>query len=312
MSARSGGYIHDALFYGSDSDLIETSVKFFREGAKANENLVLGCTPEQNAAIIEAYGGEFRGRVLEAGESYRRAAETIVTYQRLIDGDVQLGARGVRVVADVGIDRNPDEWLRYEAIVNRALGPYPIWGVCVYDKRRVRREVLEAVRDAHPFVVEDGVREPNGGYLEPDVFLLKHAKTSRLPLEDETPDVEIAEVRSLSALREAVAPVSTLSGLPERDVTDFLYALNELATNALIHGGRPVRARVWVRPATLLATVLDAGEGFTSSLAAYPDTAGEPLRPGSGLQVVRRLCDQFDTYVTDEGFTARIRTGGGA
>jgi anti-sigma regulatory factor (Ser/Thr protein kinase) len=73
--------------------------------------------------------------------------------------------------------------------------------------------------------------------------------------------------------------------------TDFVLALSEIATNALVHGGPPVEARVWVGPDRLHAVVSDNGPG-PDPLVGYLPVSPSP-GGGIGLRLARQLTDHL-------------------
>ena len=99
------------------------------------------------------------------------------------------------------------------------------------------------------------------------------------------------------------------SALPLRKVEDFFLAVTEVATNALQHGRRPVRVRLWTAPGRLVCTVTDRGEGFNDPLVGYAPAPDGDHTAGNGLWLARLLCDQLDTARDPDGFTVRLRTG---
>jgi serine/threonine-protein kinase RsbW len=94
----------------------------------------------------------------------------------------------------------------------------------------------------------------------------------------------------LAGLRRAVR--AYLRGLQEEVADDVVLALNEVATNAMLHGssgGQPVEVVVQVDDGWVEASVLDHGPDPPPVLSA--DSA-EPDAGGRGLWLLRRLVDE--------------------
>ncbi len=107
-----------------------------------------------------------------------------------------------------------------------------------------------------------------------------------------------------------------LSGVvPERDLEDLLLAVNEAATNAILHGsgdGHPVDVTVHVRGGWIEASVLDRGPALPDG-GAYGDRT-DPQVPrvgGRGLWIIGRLVDEVRLERVDDGtrLTLRRRIG---
>jgi anti-sigma regulatory factor (Ser/Thr protein kinase) len=107
----------------------------------------------------------------------------------------------------------------------------------------------------------------------------------------------------LYALRAAVAAHAGDFGAPERITEDVVVIANELASNAVRHGGGAGRLLLWRNIAAVYCRVVDAGRGI-----AEPDRAGTHRAPakasgGRGLWIVRQLCDDLDITSGPAGTT---------
>jgi hypothetical protein len=168
-----GGYVHDALFYDSDEGLLAAVEPFLRAGLVKGETTVVVCATHNTALLSEALA-DARLSYLSREETYRRTAAAIVAFERLLEHELALGAPGVRVVADAGFGPDTDawaEWARYEAVVNRALARYPVWGLCLYDTRQVPADALAAAELTHPNLIRGTSRTSNPRYVDPDESL---------------------------------------------------------------------------------------------------------------------------------------------
>jgi anti-sigma regulatory factor (Ser/Thr protein kinase) len=308
-------YGHDALFYGSEEELLDTAVPFLRAGLEAGDTAVLVCSDENTELLINALDGHPSLGALPRPHVYHRPAKAIAAYQRLARQHVDAGARGVRLVSELDFGSSPAEWaewVRFEAVVNHALAPFALWPCCMYHTKRLPEQVLAAAELTHPNLLSAGSRAPSDRYLEPAEFLRRSASAKPEPSEDTEPLFVVDELSDLAALRRRMR-MSALaeSALPASTVHDFVSAVSEVATNAIMYGGPPVLVRFWCTTSQLVCTVTDQGPGFDDPFAGYlPATPTDPECRGLGLWLARNFCDHVDMFRSEDGFTVRLAVGG--
>jgi serine/threonine-protein kinase RsbW len=110
-------------------------------------------------------------------------------------------------------------------------------------------------------------------------------------------DAPVAEtgfgLADLSAVRRLVASAAQKAGLSRSRANELALAANEIATNALVHGGPPAKLRIWQRDEEIVCEVADSGPGIK-------DQRPGQLRPpagalgGRGLWLARQLCDSVE------------------
>lgn len=96
----------------------------------------------------------------------------------------------------------------------------------------------------------------------------------------------------LAGLRRAAR--TCLRGVPDEVAEDFVLALNEAATNAVLYGssgGQPIAVVIHVNDHWAEASVLDQGPQPPTGLPAASDTDGLGAG-GRGLWLLRRLVDE--------------------
>jgi anti-sigma regulatory factor (Ser/Thr protein kinase) len=109
----------------------------------------------------------------------------------------------------------------------------------------------------------------------------------------------------LSATRHRVTRCAAVAGLAGSALSDFVLAVNEIMTNAVLHGGGHGRLRMWLSTGRLHCEVSDHGPG------------GRPerftgLRPpsyafgGRGMYLVRQLCETVTVDTGPAGTTVAI------
>ena len=306
----SGVYVHDALLYDADQELLGDAVPFLRAGVEAGETVLVACTEPTSALLREALDGQPGVGFGSSEAVFRRPAATILAFQQLLERELA-GGRRVRVLGEVAFGEGPaswSEWMRYEAVINHAVARYPFWGVCLYDRRRLPGEVVAAAELTHPYLRTGGTRVANPRYLDPVAFLHQLPDAGPDPLEAAQPVLEVHGLTSLWQLRQQLHARLAGSAFASETIGEFVFAVSEVATNALRHGRPPVAVRAWVTPSRVLCAVTDRGAGIEDSFAGYLPDRGEPSTGGRGLWLARMLCDHVTLHRTADGFTVRLAT----
>jgi anti-sigma regulatory factor (Ser/Thr protein kinase) len=304
--------LHAALLHNSADELAAAAVPFLADGLAGGETAVLACSEEDNARLARALGACGRILRLPHKEIYRGNAHALATYRRLVRCQSAAGVPGIRLVGAVPVGQRPqqwDEWHRYEAVLNVAMGRMPLAAVCAYDRREISEVMLVGVEETHPALLTPAGLVPNDGYLEPVIVL---RRTPGRPVDappDRPPTLVLTDLDDAGRLPELRARVrAALDGAAAQRARRgrFAAAVTEVLGNAFRHGAPPVTVRMWTTPARLEATVTDCGEGFDDPLAGFlPPFNGSSLA-GAGLWVVRQACDTLEVFRTPNGFTVRV------
>ena len=109
----------------------------------------------------------------------------------------------------------------------------------------------------------------------------------------------------LGGLRRRVAGCAADAGLHGMRLQAFVMAVNELVTNAVVHGGGLGRLRLWRTGGELVCEVTDQGPGIPAG--RVPD--GQPpahATSGRGLWLTRTLTDAFSLETGRGGTTVRV------
>lgn len=122
-----------------------------------------------------------------------------------------------------------------------------------------------------------------------------------------TPDGEVAldqafDGDGLYALRAAVAAHAASLGAGEELVEELVVVANELASNAVRHGGGAGRLRLWRAGDLIHCEVSDAGPGITEGDLGH-EPAPLTAYGGRGLWVVRQMSRHVDIRTGPEGAT---------
>ncbi|UOY02288.1 sensor histidine kinase [Blastococcus sp. PRF04-17] len=315
MDGRPPGYVHDALLYDSADELVAVAAPFLLDGLAAGDAAVVATSARTADALRDAVNGDPRVHVLERHDVYRaRTPTAITTFRSLAEQRAAEGVHRVRVVGEVDFgptERDWLEWQRYESVINAALADWPLWGLCVFDTRRLPEPVLESALRTHTSVVGPAGRARNDRFVDPAEYL-RSLPVPAEPLEDTPPRLSVHDVTDFIGLRHAVAAELTGLAAPRDLIEDFQLAVDEMTSNAARHGRPPVRLDLWTGADRIVCSIRDHGSGFDDPFAGYGPAHGEDLsRGGMGLWLARQLCDHVDVSRYDDGVQVRltVRTG---
>jgi anti-sigma regulatory factor (Ser/Thr protein kinase) len=108
----------------------------------------------------------------------------------------------------------------------------------------------------------------------------------------ETAHVSVAfAVDDLPALRRLVNARALSAGLSERRRSDAVLAVDEIASNAVRHGGGSGTLDLWFVQGWLWFRVVDGGAGLPPG--GGPALPGPAQANGRGLWIARRVTDRF-------------------
>lgn len=312
-------YVHEAVAYDSDEQLLNTVVPFLRDGLAEGEPTVVAWSGEHAAQLRSVMPDADRLVFLDEEDCYARPSSTVRVFRELMTRTVADGASRIRIVGEltaVGQRASWPWWARYEAAINRIYDEFPLWGLCCYDTRQVPDHVLDDVRRAHPWIAtRDGRHLRNEQYTPPgDLLTGQHVPPD--PLEATTPVIDLVN-EPLATVRHAVWDAERAGRLPANtDIDALVLVVNEAATNAIWHGELPVRFRLWAGSDRVVTAVSDRGPGPSDPraglLPAVGPRGGAEVPGGAagrGLWVIHELSD-FVTFDTGSaGCTLRATLG---
>ncbi|HYU60561.1 MAG TPA: sensor histidine kinase [Solirubrobacterales bacterium] len=292
------GLVHQAQFYESGQDFVDAALPFVREGVRAGEPVLARVRAANAAALREALGDDLAAADVGAAEGWYENPSR--TRRKFLDwaGRHSDGAAGrrIRVLGEppwpLESEAGIREWARHEAVINLAFEGWPVSFVCPYDAGALPAAVLGHAESTHPEILDaSGVAE-SPSYADPRAYC---SRLNRLaPERDGPPAAAIAiEFSELGALRRVVAREAVAAGLDLERAADLVLAVNEVATNALVHGAQPATLRVWRDSAALVCEVSDAGGGIDDPIAGQLEPA-LGRAGGCGLWTARLLCDSVE------------------
>jgi anti-sigma regulatory factor (Ser/Thr protein kinase) len=303
MPADSEGFVHQALVYDSDEQLVERVAPYLREGLAEGPTIAV-LTRGHWSLLREELGSDADAVTFtDCDDFYVRPVDAVASYDATMADLLASGATSVRVAGEIPLQPTRgqwSEWISYEAIFNRALADRPAHVLCVYDSQNAPDHVIDAVWQTHPHV-EANASASHPEYHDPRDVVAAHAAepTSAPDLRTLEPTDDPLEFREL------LAAELTAARAPRARVMDMLVAANEVFENARHHGGGVSRARAGLADGWFVCEIEDRGPGLDDPLAGYL-----PPRPGhgrgAGLWIARRLVRRLELLTNAPGLTVRL------
>jgi anti-sigma regulatory factor (Ser/Thr protein kinase) len=304
------GFRHDALIYDDIEQLTSIAAPWLREGLSAGDAAVIAVGARTTGPLRDAVGDHPRVMVVERRNLYRARTPTAITaFRRFADEHAAPGQR-VRCVGETDYGTTAAdwrEWQAYEAVINVAFAPYPLWGLCVFDAA-LPEPILSSVRHTHPQLISASGRTRNADFVDPAGYL-RALPVPDEPLEAAPPALADDAITDQSRLRHAVRDLLGSVDGPPDVLEDYLMAVDEITSNAVRHGTPPAGLRLWIAPGLLVAAIRDSGHGLDDPFAGYGPAHGEDLSHGGmGLWLARQLCDHVAIRRDAHGVTVRLST----
>ncbi|MGQ0718395.1 MAG: anti-sigma factor RsbA family regulatory protein [Pseudonocardiales bacterium] len=299
---------HQALLYGSEEEFLSCTIPFIRDGLDRGDPIRVTTTDRNIGWLRAALGADARHVVFcDSSQWYRHPVRTLAATHRAVAA-VPDGQR-VRMIGEplwtARSGQESMEWARHESLINAALAWANAALMCTYDTRVVGPDVVSEVARTHPELVAIGGSRPSPSYADPAVF---NAEADKSPLPKPPPSalrLRFSGVGQLSTLRDFVTSYATWAGAALQEVEQFVQAVDEVATNAIEHGGRSGVLRVWTGPHTMSCEVSDTGTGLHDPLVGRLPTGRSAAR-GRGLWLARQLCDLVELRTSPAGTTVRL------
>lgn len=287
--------------YGDDETFVARVAHFLRDGL--DEGPTIAVYNRRHAALLrEELGADAKAVVFaDSDDLYVRPIDALALYDATLRRLTAAGSRSVRVSAELPLGPARGgwgDWISYEAILNQALGHWPLHILCAWDANAVPDAVVDAVWQTHPYVDAHGA---GPDYHTPhDVVAAYSAAPARsLPLSTLRP------THDAIAFREALAAALAAAHVPQAKAVDALVAATEVFANASVHGGGPSAVRAGLVDGWFVCEIEDRGPGLDDALAGYlPPAPGRP--GGAGLWLARRLVSRLELLPAEPGLTVRL------
>jgi anti-sigma regulatory factor (Ser/Thr protein kinase) len=278
--------------YAGIDEFVAGMSAFLRAGVAAGEPSLVVVSAEKIALLREALGDDADSVLFADMDGVgSNPARIIPAWREFVTayGDTGRPLRGIgEPISPQRTSAEMVECHRHEALLNIAFADTAAFHlVCPYDTTALDPEVVETARRTHPAVVEDGVAGISALFDGLDAVAEPFAD----PLSPPPGDAAELDINAgaLRAIRRFVRGAAAAASLTVERARDLVVAVNEIATNTVVHGGGRGRLLAWREPDVLVFEVRDTGR------IAQP-LAGR-VRPeqgqigGYGLWLANQLCD---------------------
>ncbi|MGH3767954.1 MAG: anti-sigma factor RsbA family regulatory protein [Pseudonocardiaceae bacterium] len=305
---RGKGLVHQGLLYGSEKEFLAGTVPIIADGLRCGDPVWVMSTARNAGWLRTALGVDAQRVVFgDCSQWYQHPVRALAALDRA--ARVAAGGQRLRMIGEPLWMACPGpestERARQESLLNLALACCNASVVCGYDTRVVDAEVLAQVARTHPELVVDGGVQLSHDYTDPAEFTTE-CDSAPLP-EPPSSALRLAfdHLGQLATLRVFMTSYATWAGAPVPSVAQFVQAVDEVATNAIEHGGGSGVIRIWTGTDAMSCEVSDTGPGLGDPLAGHlPLPQGRA--GGCGLWLARQFCDLVEVRSNPAGTTVRL------
>jgi hypothetical protein len=264
--ARDTGLVHEALFYLDADEYVAGIESFLLEGLDRAEPALVAVPGSHLEVLRSTLSADAQQQVrfidmATAGRNPGRIIPTVLfSFAR-----EHSGAR-VRIVGEpIWPGRTAAEYraaLQHEALINVALADQQATILCPYDRSGLDEVALADARRTHPVLVKGHLRESSTDYADPRAIADGSLKTLPEPPEWWGDMLVFSSPSDLRVIRQFVEGLALRAGLASKRVSDLCLAVNEVATNTLLHTGEPGILSIWqdADTACLVCEISDSGQ----------------------------------------------------
>ncbi len=299
---------HQALLYGSEEEFLAGTVPFIQDGLECGDPIRIATTDRNTAWLRAALGVDSQHVTFcESRQWYGHPVRALAALHRTVQAAAQAGQR-LRMIGEplwtARTAPESKEWARHESLVNAAFAVADAALLCTYDIRVVDADAVANVGRTHPKLVVNGSLRPSPNYTDPAAF---NAECNRPPLPELPPPalwLRFHRLEQLATLRDFVTAHALQAGAAAHIVEQFVHAVDEVATNAIEHGGESGVLQIWIDRHTMLCEVSDTGAGLRDPLVGHlpPGVAGRR----HGLWLARQFSDLVELHSDAAGTTVRL------
>ena len=299
---------HVAGFHDSPADLLGQLTPLVVAAAERGEPVAAVLRPVTEEALQQALGDAVELIPLALPESTETCSgQTVAAYRaRELRELTRGGTRPVTVIAE-HISRfdgaDGGFWTELDAAMNVALAELPVTLTCFFPELPLHQSVLEGARRNHESLLIGGRARTNPEHRAPREVLTEQPTSAPIVLRP--PDVELTfGAWQLHEVRAAVERAALAADYQPDRAEDVVLAVNEVATNAVEHGGHEADLYIWAEDA-LVCEVHDRGE-LSDPLPGL--AAPHPADPkGRGVWIARQLCDTLHIWADASGTHVRMK-----
>jgi anti-sigma regulatory factor (Ser/Thr protein kinase) len=300
---RQDGFRHCALIHHTREQYLRGVLEFAEQGLEGGGPVIVAAPPQQLEAITGGLNGHGDAlELLDIHELGRNPAWIIPALQRRIES--HRGRRVYVMCEPLWPGRSPEEIeevILHEALCNRAFATHPLSWLCPFDAATLESDVLEEAKRSHHLLAANGDGQANPDFSE-EIF--------RERLEKPLPPLPLRGHRMsftaslLGALRTLVAEQAQAADLAPARSADLVFAVNELATNSIRHGGGSGELELWITPRRVIAEVRDRGRIADPLVGRI--NPHEDRFEGLGLWLVNQMCDLVQVRSGAAGTAVRV------
>ncbi|HSJ50106.1 MAG TPA: sensor histidine kinase [Actinomycetota bacterium] len=298
---------HPALVYQTVEEFLERMVPFVVQGAERDEPVFVAVGPGELDALRAEVGEREPVHWRDTTQWHPHPGTRLGAFHVFVTDAVRAGAGRIRLVGEPLWPDDPPglarEWARYESALNTALAPFPVTVVCTYDASRLAPDVLDDAARTHPTLGVGTGSRPSEAYVEPASLVARWTD----PLAPPPPEAEVLPGPvDLGGARAFAGDLVRRSGGSPGSAHDLQLAVNEIVTNALVHGDGDATVWAWVDDGSVVCQIDDHGPGVADALAGYRPPRPDQLR-GRGLWLTRQVVDLLEIVPTSSGTSVRVR-----
>lgn len=307
LGAPQQDFRHEALFYADRGEFLAGAGAFVRDGLESDEPILVVLSAPKIAALRLELGSQAeRVHFADMGAVGGNPARIIPAWREFVNRHTRPGQRMRGIGEPIWAERSPAELVecqRHESLLNLAFADSAGFRLlCPYDTSALDQDVVEEARRSHPFLASDGVERNSPEYRGLDAVAAPFAE----PLPEPSTQMEsfVFEGDTLAALRQFVSVRAASAGFSTQTTEDLVWAVHEVATNSVVHGGGGGILRIWREGDALVCEVGDTG------LIEDPLVGrNRPVRGhagGYGLWMANELCDLVQVRSFAAGNAVRL------
>jgi anti-sigma regulatory factor (Ser/Thr protein kinase) len=281
------------MMYRGERSFAEGTLPFLREGIARGQATLVVVAPQKIALLREALGVDATHvRFEDMSEVGANPARIIPAWKDFAEREAADG-RPLRGIGEpISVERSAAELFechRHESLLNLAFADASDFRLlCPYDTTTLDPDVVAHARRTHPLVTDT-----SGNVRKSSAYHGLSAAAARCtaplpPAPPQTRSIPI-DVDGLATLRAVVTRHAVRAGLLPGRIEDLVLAVNELATNSLLHGGGRGTLRLWQQDGALVCEVRDRGTLDLPLAGRERPAAGQV--GNYGLWLVNQLCD---------------------
>jgi anti-sigma regulatory factor (Ser/Thr protein kinase) len=300
------GYRHEALFYAGHDRFMEATLPFIREALTAAEPILVVLGAEKIEALRYELGSDGEAVLFaDMAEVGTNPAHIIPAWEDFLLRHAAPDRRLWGIGEPIWAARTPAELAecqRHEALLNVVFSDPAFSLLCPYDTASLPAEVIDEARRNHPFLREGQRLLHSADY--PGAELLAMPFDEPLPAPPPHAPRRAFDVDSLHDVRALLAAHAAQAGLSQERTADLVLAVNEVATNSLLHGGGRGTVCVWRQHEALVCEVRDEGrieDPLVGRRRPSADACG-----GRGLWLANQLCELVQVRTFPTGGVVRL------